>query len=97
MQQTVGLVRPLRLILFGSAARGDCGSESDLDLLVVVPEGTPCRQTAQLLHQRLRGLGRPVDFIVATPSMLEKHRHNIGLIYKSILEEGKEVYVRPAP
>ena len=29
---------PLRIILFGSAARGDTGVHSDIDLLVVVPE-----------------------------------------------------------
>jgi hypothetical protein len=30
--------------------------------------------------------------IVATPSDLEKHKDNIGLVYYTILREGKEVY-----
>jgi hypothetical protein len=33
-----------------------------------------------------------VDIIVATPSDLERHRDNPGLIYRTILEEGREVY-----
>jgi predicted nucleotidyltransferase len=38
---------PLRVILFGSAARGDAGPDSDLDILVVVPNGTHRRRTAR--------------------------------------------------
>src|SRR5580700_7573513 len=33
--------RPQRVILFGSAARGEAGRESDIDLLVVVDDDTP--------------------------------------------------------
>ena len=32
-------VHPLRIILFGSAARGEMGADSDLDVLVVMPDG----------------------------------------------------------
>jgi uncharacterized protein len=88
----VAAVRPLRIMLFGSAARGAMGPDSDLDILVVVPEGTHRRQTAQMLYRRLGGLGHPFDIVVATPSDLEKHKDNVGLIYSSILREGKVIY-----
>jgi hypothetical protein len=32
------------------------------------------------------------DIIVATPSDLERHKDNVGLIYRTLLREGKEVY-----
>jgi hypothetical protein len=32
-------IRPVRILAFGSRARGDAGAESDLDLLVVLPKG----------------------------------------------------------
>jgi len=92
VRQVVAAVHPLRIILFGSAARGEGEPDSDFDVLVVVPEGAHCRQVAQYLHQHLRDVGRPVDIIVATPAILERHRDNIGLVYKTILEEGKEIY-----
>lgn len=95
--QIVLAVQPLRIILFGSAARGQTGPDSDLDVLVVVPEGNHCRRVAQHLHQQLRHVGRPVDILVATPSILERHRDNIGLIYKTILEEGREIYAAATP
>ena len=92
VQRIIELVQPLRIILFGSAARGEMGPDSDIDVLVVMPEGVHRRQTAQLLYQQIRGLGVPFDILVATPDDLERHRDNIGLIYQSILREGREVY-----
>ena len=94
VSNVVECVDPLRIILFGSAARGDMGVHSDLDLLVVMPEGVHRRRTAQKLYREITGLGVPFDIVVATPNDLEKHKLNVGLIYKNALEEGKEIYGR---
>ena len=94
VDDVVKCVNPLRIILFGSAARGDQGAHSDIDLLVVVPEGVHRRRTAQKLYREITGLGVPFDIVVATPNDLERHKGNIGLIYKSALTEGKEIYGR---
>ncbi|ODS29964.1 MAG: Nucleotidyltransferase domain protein [Candidatus Scalindua rubra] len=88
----VETVHPLRILLFGSAARGETGPHSDIDVLVVMPKGIHRRKTAQLLYQQIRGIGVSFDIIVATPEDLEKHKDNIGLIYRTILQEGKQVY-----
>jgi predicted nucleotidyltransferase len=92
IRTVVASVHPLRIILFGSAARGNLGPDSDLDLLVVMPQGTHRRKTAQLLYRQMGGLGVPFDILVATPQDLELHRNNPGLIYQTILREGTEVY-----
>ena len=34
----------------------------------------------------------PFDVLVATPQDLEMHKDNVGLIYRTILQEGVEVY-----
>jgi predicted nucleotidyltransferase len=93
VRHIIELVHPLRIILFGSAARGEMESDSDIDVLVVMPEGVHRRRTAQLLYRQIRGLGVPFDILVATPDDLERHKDNIGLVYQSILREGREVYV----
>jgi len=92
IDRIVTLVNPLRIIVFGSASEGSLKEDSDIDILVVMPEGTHRRHTAQKLYKEIRGAGKPFDIVVATPSDLKKHKNNIGLIYSTILREGKEVY-----
>jgi predicted nucleotidyltransferase len=92
VQRIVEEVHPLRIILFGSAVTGEVRANSDIDLLVVMPEGVHRRRIAQFLYQKIIGLGVPFDILVATPDDLQKHKNNIGLIYRSILQEGREVY-----
>jgi uncharacterized protein len=92
VEQVVSIASPLRIILFGSAARGEAGPESDIDLLVVMPDGTHRRHAAQRLYAGIRNVGVPFDLLVATPADLQKHERNIGLIYSVILREGIEVY-----
>jgi predicted nucleotidyltransferase len=92
VQNIVEAVHPLKIILFGSYARGKANPESDIDVLVVMPEGIHCRRTAQLLYRQIKGLGIPFDILVSTPTALEKHKDNIGLIYRTVLKEGREIY-----
>jgi predicted nucleotidyltransferase len=96
VRRIVELAQPERIILFGSAARGEMGPDSDLDVLVVMPEGVHRRRTAQLLYRNIAGLGVPFDVLVATAGDLERHKDNLGLIYRTILREGREVYAAKA-
>jgi predicted nucleotidyltransferase len=91
-QKVVEAVHPLRIILFGSAAREEMNTHSDLDLLVVVSEGVHRRNTAQILYQCLMGLATPVDIIVATEEDLRLYGSNFSLVYYSALKDGREIY-----
>jgi predicted nucleotidyltransferase len=93
VDRVVETVHPLRIILFGSGARKEADTESDIDLLVVMPDGTHRRQTSQTLYRQVRGIGVPFDILVATPRDLEMHKDNVGLVYRNVLQEGVEVYV----
>ena len=92
VNRIVEAVHPLRIILFGSAARGEMTPDSDVDVLVVMPEGTDRLDTMDELHMRMLGLRLPVDILVTTAAALQKHRDNIGLIYRTVLEEGRVLY-----
>lgn len=92
VRRIVEVARPLRIVLFGSAVRGETGPDSDVDVLVVMPEGTNRRRTAQYLHTQLFGIPVAVDVVVATPSDLERYGDSPGLIYRTVLEEGRELY-----
>jgi predicted nucleotidyltransferase len=53
----VEMVQPRRIILFGSAARGQMGPYTDLDLPMVLPDRVLRRRTAQATHLGLSGIG----------------------------------------
>ena len=88
----VDCVDPLKVILFGSAARGEDTGSSDIDLLVVMPDGTPRRETARALRRRLLSLDREVDIVVANEEDLKAHAENFSLVYYPALHEGRVVY-----
>ncbi len=85
---------PEQIILFGSHARGIAGPDSDLDLLVIEEGIDATRRESVRLRAALRGLLVPIDVLVATPNQIERYRNSIGLIYNSILREGKVIYER---
>jgi predicted nucleotidyltransferase len=91
VRRIVAAVRPQKIILFGSAARGEMGPDSDLDLLVIKACGHR-RRTAMDIERSLIGIGTPTDIIVATPDDIECYKDTIGLIYRPALREGKTIY-----
>ncbi len=92
VERIVEAVHPLKIILFGSAVRDEMTPDSDFDLLVVMPDGTHRRHTAQHLYGVITGVSVPYDIVVATPTDLEKHSASPGLIYGTVIEEGRELY-----
>lgn len=91
-RRIVDAVHPLKIVLFGSAARGDMGPNSDLDVLVVMPEGIHRRRTAQQIYQDLMGFGFAKDIVVVTQSDIERYGSNPYMIIKPALDEGRELY-----
>ena len=88
----VAIARPLRIVLFGSAARGEMGPDSDLDILVIMPNGSNRRRTCEAIYMGLYGLGVPKDIVVVTEDTLARHGSDPWMIYGQALSEGKELY-----
>jgi hypothetical protein len=72
------------------------GPNSDVDVLVVVPEGTPRRRTAMALYRDVQGAPLWPEYVVATPSDLERYGHAIGAVHAAALREGRELYAARA-
>jgi predicted nucleotidyltransferase len=90
-------VHPLRIILFGSAARGAMGPDSDFDLLVVMPDGSHRRRTAQKLYRDLAGIGFSKDIWVVTQKDIRDFGDEPSLVIKPALDESKELYLAATP
>ena len=92
VKRVTDAVHPVRVVLFGSAARGEMGPNADLDLLVVMPDGTHRREASRAIFRALRGLGISKDIVVATEQDICEYGDNPSLVLKPALEEGKELY-----
>jgi predicted nucleotidyltransferase len=88
----VAAVDPRRIILFGSAARGQMSPDSDLDVLVVMPDGVHRRETASRIYRKLWGFGFAKDIVVVTEEDLKIHAGNPYMVIKAAMEEGRELY-----
>lgn len=92
VRRIVEVAQPQRIILFGSAARGELGPDSDLDLLVIKADVPHRRRLAQQIHGSLFGITVPVDIIVLTPEDLEAFGEEPGSVVAPALREGTVVY-----
>jgi predicted nucleotidyltransferase len=92
VRRIVEVARPDRIILFGSAARGRMGKDSDLDLLVVKSGVPHRRKLAQQIRLRMFGIGVPMDIVVVTPEDIEAFRDKVGTILGSAVREGEVIY-----
>jgi predicted nucleotidyltransferase len=85
---------PLRIILFGSWARGDARPDSDLDLLVVLPRIENKRRAAVEILRALNGLPVSKDVVVTTPEEIAARGNVVGYVLRPALQEGKVIYER---
>jgi predicted nucleotidyltransferase len=92
VRRVVEVAKPEKIILFGSAARGKMGPNSDVDLLVVKRGKYNRSRLAGDIYINLHGVGHAVDVIVVTPEDVERYRDTHCLIIKPALQEGREVY-----
>ena len=86
--------RPLRVIVFGSHARGEAGPESDVDLLVVLPACTDKRQATVEILRVLSDMEVSKDVVVTTPDEISRRGDLVGTVLRPALREGRVVYER---
>ncbi|MBI2326974.1 nucleotidyltransferase domain-containing protein [Candidatus Curtissbacteria bacterium] len=84
--------KPEAIVLFGSAARGEAGEDSDLDILLI-------KQTDKSFSDKVREArslvrtSQPLDIIVITPQEAKELPKKNSFL-SQILKEGKLIYGR---
>lgn len=92
VQRLVTEFRPLRVVLFGSRARGDARPDSDVDLLVVMPQLGDRRRLTLAMLRALDDRVVPVDIVVTDPGEIERRGYLIGTVLRPALLEGRVLY-----
>src|SRR5229473_7073027 len=88
--------KPQRVILFGSAARGEAGRDSDIDLMVVVDDHTPTEKlNLKARAETRRTYRRPADVFPIRATDFELDRNIIGTLAAEADIDGIVVYGSP--
>ena len=82
---------PERIILFGSYAWGSPTSDSDVDLLVVLPfQGKNWRMASEI-RKRAR-FSHPMDLLVRTPEQLRQRLAIGDTFLQEVTQQGRVLY-----
>jgi predicted nucleotidyltransferase len=85
---------PVRVIVFGSHARGDAQPDSDVDLLVVLASVDDKREAAINIRRALADFPVSKDVVVTTPEEIARRGDLVGTVLRSALREGQVMYER---
>lgn len=92
-------VSPETIILFGSRARGDARSDSDVDLLVVETEPfspqRSRRKEAARLYMALRELAISKDILLYSRDEFERWKNSLNHVVGRAYREGRVLHGRP--
>jgi len=83
---------PMKIILFGSYARGDAGDDSDVDFLVVEEQVENVDAEMVRLMDALGPLLIPAEVLVVAATDFERWSGAPGTVFCEAAEEGKVVY-----
>ena len=90
--QLVEKYKPEKIILFGSAARGEVTPDSDVDLLIIKSD-TPHYGADRIMEvSSLIQRDVPVDFLVYRPDEFERRLRLGDPFIELIVKEGKVLY-----
>ncbi|MFM7291162.1 MAG: nucleotidyltransferase domain-containing protein [Planctomycetia bacterium] len=88
----VAAASPMRIILFGSRARGDADARSDVDLMVIKRHVTDRHEELIQLDRALAGLTMPVDILLVSESEFEERASQPGTVERAARAEGQVLY-----
>ncbi len=93
-KRLVSKFQPVRIILFGSYARGTADEHSDADILVICPVKKDRIKLMVEMDGVLEGLEMARDIVILTPKEFEIDKEIPGTIARYAYKEGRLLYER---
>ena len=92
VQRIARSVKPDKIILFGSRARGEAKAESDIDLVVVYSGPKSKRELQVGIHRLFPRPQFSMDVFVMTPQELEAQKRVANTLAREVSERGVVCY-----
>ncbi len=87
---------PLKVVLFGSRARGDHRPDSDIDLLIVEQSSLPRYKRSARYYVATMGLFPSREIVVWTPGEIREWEQVPNHFVTAAIREGRVLYERPS-
>ena len=94
IRRILTVTNPVKIFLFGSAARGQMTSDSDIDLMVIEENPDTSGKEQFNIRKSLRGLGHPFDIVIMSRNYYEQRKDTVGRLAYPVSREGKVIYER---
>ncbi len=97
IERIVSVLKPEKIILFGSYAQGNPNHDSDVDLLVIMELHEDYKEKYRAISMLLYPRKFPVDIILKTPKDVveaQKGGKDNSFFIREILKKGKVLYDR---
>jgi predicted nucleotidyltransferase len=91
VKRIVRAAKPEKIVLFGSAARGEMGPDSDYDVLVIKAGKFDQRRVSTAIYRGLPGTAA-VDAILVSDDDVERYRNSHCMVICPAMKEGKVIY-----
>ncbi|MBE7500407.1 MAG: nucleotidyltransferase domain-containing protein [Verrucomicrobiales bacterium] len=92
-ERLVDEFHPDEVWLFGSHAWGTPHEDSDVDLMVIVPQSDErATRRMQRAHRCLQGLGFAKDVLVPTRAEVDRYKHLRASLFHQVLSRGRKLY-----
>lgn len=92
-RRVISTAAPEKVFLFGSRASGSATENSDVDLMVIVPNGTECaRSLKRRIRESLLDIFVPIDIVIEPASLFERRCHVPASLEHRVATCGKKLY-----
>lgn len=87
-------LRPRRIVLFGSRARGTARDDSDVDLLIEMETDLPQAERSRAVSRLFPDRRWSLDALVLTPAEMAAERRSRASVLAAIERDGRVLYAR---
>lgn len=88
----LSVVKPVKIVLFGSYASGEATEDSDLDLLIIEDNFKSKVEEKSKIRQALKDIKIPKDILVIDKDKFDFYKNEPCSVYRDAYEKGEVLW-----
>lgn len=92
IKQILNTVKPQKLIIFGSYAKGTANEDSDIDILIIEKEVVSKLSEKKKIRNALKNVKIPKDILVISEQEFDFYKNEFGSVIREAYEQGEIIW-----